>query len=202
MSHFNAVAEHSRLAIASLRLKENLRRQALKDSLTGLYNRRFLMETIEHSVSRAKRHSSGLGVFMLDIDHFKVFNDQYGHGIGDFVLTEFSSLLQSVLRKEDIACRYGGEEFTVLLVDTKRELIAGIAHKLCEFVRNHSFHINRTEYGPVTVSIGVATFPENGSVFEQLLDSADKALYEAKNAGRDRVVLAAFEGEGIGPYVP
>lgn len=186
----NAVAEHASLTLASLNLRESLQLQAMKDPLTGLYNRRFLFATIEHSLSRAERSNTGLGILMLDIDHFKQFNDEYGHDIGDVVLEEFSSILLKELRKEDIACRYGGEEFTVLLTDTSRESACHVAEKISKRIRTHQFVSDKRHCGTVTVSIGVSTYPENSTSTKTLMKLADDALYQAKHKGRDRVVVA------------
>lgn len=186
----SAVAEHSSLTLASLELRESLRQQAIKDALTGLYNRRYLLETVEHELSRAARRGLQMGILMIDIDYFKKFNDEHGHDIGDFILSEFGRLIRLLLRDEDIACRYGGEEFTLLLPETDVQGTLTVARKICRKMREHDFIIGNHAYGPITVSIGAATFPENGKSSEQLFKQADDALYEAKREGRDQVILA------------
>ncbi|BBO86422.1 hypothetical protein DSCO28_69880 [Desulfosarcina ovata subsp. sediminis] len=185
-----SIAEHTSLTLANLQLRDSLRQQAIRDPLTGLYNRRYLLETMEHELSRAIRRNLSLGIIMIDLDHFKNFNDEHGHDTGDFVLSEFGRLARIILRKEDIPCRFGGEEFTVLLPETNREGTYEVAIKLVKKIREHDFVFGSQSYGPVTLSIGVATFPQNGKSTDQLLKSADNALYEAKKMGRDRAVLA------------
>ncbi len=189
-----AVAEHISLTLANLQLRESLRNQAIRDPLTGLYNRRYLMETIEHEFSQARRKERPFGLLMIDLDYFKRFNDDYGHDTGDFVLSEFGRLVKLVTRKEDIACRYGGEEFIVLLPDTGYEGTRQVAAKVMSTIREHDFIFNNRSHGPITVSIGAVNFPAYGESPEDLLRQADSALYEAKRGGRDRVI---FVGEDI-----
>ena len=125
-----AVGEHASLALANLRLRESLRQQAIRDPLTGLYNRRYLHETMDNEISRAERHKQHMGVLMLDLDKFKKFNDEHGHEIGDFILSEFGRLIRTVIRNEDIACRYGGEEFTMLFPESDIDNTKNIAEKI------------------------------------------------------------------------
>ncbi len=186
----SAGAEYVSLTFANLRLRESLKQQAIRDPLTGLYNRRYLLETMGHELSRATRRNQQLGVLMMDLDHFKKFNDEYGHDAGDFILSEFGRLVKLFIRNGDIPCRYGGEEFAVLLPEADAESASHIASRIAQKVREHDFVFNNRSHGPVTVSIGVALFPENGRSPEDLLKQADRALYEAKKSGRDRVVLA------------
>jgi diguanylate cyclase (GGDEF)-like protein len=185
----NAVAEHTSLTLANLDLREDLRQQAIRDPLTGLYNRRYLMEVFDHELARAGRRQQQLGVLMIDVDHFKDFNDCHGHDAGDYVLSEIGLLIRKNIRCEDIACRYGGEEFALLLPETSREEALSVSGKLGELVRNHNFFFKGLSLGPVTLSIGVASFPDTASTVETLLKCADKALYQAKNAGRDQAVV-------------
>jgi diguanylate cyclase (GGDEF)-like protein len=186
----SAIAEHASLTLASLDLRESLRQQAIRDALTGLYNRRYLLETIDHELSRAARRNLQIGILMIDIDNFKNFNDEHGHDIGDFILSEFGRLIRLILREEDIACRYGGEEFTLLLPDTGREGTIKVAEKICRTTREHDFTVAHRAYGPITLSIGASTFPENGDSSEILIKTADEALYSAKEQGRNRAILA------------
>lgn len=184
------VAEQTALALANLRLRETLRDQAIRDQLTGLYNRRYMEESLVREVHRAARAGTGLGVLMLDIDHFKRFNDEYGHPAGDLLLREVCVYLQEHVRGEDIACRYGGEEITLILPDVTTEEACARAEEL-----RHGVHAVRVQHrgetlGGVTISIGVATLPRHGSTAEALLQAADAALYRAKTLGRDRVVVA------------
>ena len=185
----NAVAEHTSLALANLDLREDLRQQAIRDPLTGMYNRRYLMEVFDHELSRARRRQRQLGVLMIDVDHFKVFNDHHGHDAGDYVLGEIGLLIRKNIRREDISCRYGGEEFALLLPETSSAEALKLSEKLGELVRDHNFFFRGQNMGPVTLSIGVAAFPETASTVEELIKCADKALYKAKNSGRDQAAV-------------
>jgi len=184
------VAEQTALALANLRLRETLRDQAIRDQLTGLYNRRYMEESLVREVHRATRAGTGLGVLMLDIDHFKRFNDTYGHPAGDLLLREVCLYLQEHVRGEDIACRYGGEEITLILPDVTTEEACARAEDLRCGVRALIVQHRGEALGGVTVSIGVATMPQHGTTAEALLQAADAALYRAKTLGRDRVVVA------------
>lgn len=189
-----ALAEHTSLTLANLRLRETLRQQAIRDPLTGLYNRRYLLETMEHEFSRAMRHDHKVGILMLDIDNFKKFNDEHGHDTGDFILSELGRLLKTVIRHEDLACRYGGEEFVILITETDNEGASQAAAKILSSVREHAFIFNNRSYGPITLSIGQAVYPDNGRTKTDLLKQADDALYDAKKAGRNRIVTAKQSG--------
>jgi diguanylate cyclase (GGDEF)-like protein len=184
------------LSIGSLKLRESLRQQSIRDVLTGLYNRRFLEESAQREVLRASRLQAqdgrnGLALLMIDIDHFKNFNDLHGHEVGDQVLREVAQVLQHQTRGSDVAARYGGEEFTVVLVDIPAELALERAEKVRADVEKLVLHPSGKVVGTVTISIGLAQFPTHGSTVEALLLAADKALYEAKHAGRNRVVVAS-----------
>jgi len=185
-----AVAEHASLTLASLELRETLRQQAIRDPLTGLYNRRYLLETMEHELGRASRRNQNLGLLMIDLDHFKKFNDEYGHDTGDFILSELGRLLRMTIRTEDVPCRYGGEEFIILLPETNRDNVFFVAEKIASTIREHAFLFGNRSFGPITLSIGVATFPQNGQTAEHLFKQADQALYKAKKNGRNRVMFA------------
>lgn len=183
------------LSIGNLKLRESLRQASMRDALTGLYNRRFFDESSQREVKRAARQQvkggyAGLAVMMIDIDHFKRFNDQHGHEVGDQVLREVAQVLQGQTRGSDVAARYGGEEFTIVLADITPELALGRAQRVCRAVEKLALHSSGKDVGTVTISIGLAHFPVDGSTVEALLSAADKALYEAKNAGRNRVVVA------------
>lgn len=186
----SAVAEQTSLALANLQLRETLRQQAIRDPLTGLYNRRYLLETVDHELGRAARRDRGLSLLMIDLDHFKKFNDEHGHDIGDFILSEFGRLLRLLIRTEDIPCRYGGEEFVVLFPETDEAQARLIAEKIVKAVREHEFTCNHIAYGPITISAGVAIFPKNGETMDVLMKQADNALYQAKDSGRDQVMFA------------
>jgi diguanylate cyclase (GGDEF)-like protein len=182
------VAEHVALALSNLNLRETLRQQAIRDPLTNLFNRRYMEESLEREVSRAARHESALGIMMLDIDHFKQINDTFGHSAGDTLLRAIGTLLLSHTRGEDIACRYGGEEFTLILPESSLADTWRRAEQLRESVRRMHAQHNGEPFGVVTISAGVASFPEHGTAPEALLRAADQALYQAKGEGRDRVV--------------
>ncbi len=184
-----SVAENYALMLVNLRLRESLRRESLRDPLTGLYNRRHMEASLLRESRRAHRRNSSLGVMMLDVDHFKNFNDRYSHEAGDVVLQELGALLQRHIRAEDIACRYGGEEFTLILPDASLEHTRLRAEELRimvkEFqIRYHDLVLN------ITISIGVATLPCHGLKAKDVVNAADAALYQAKAEGRDRVVIA------------
>ncbi len=185
-----ATAEQIALALANLRLRDTLKSQSIRDPLTGLFNRRFLEESLERECRRSIRSNRPLSVMMLDIDHFKRFNDTFGHDAGDAVLREVGAVLRSFFRGEDVACRYGGEEFALVLTDTTAEGSLGRAMQLREQVHQLSLSFRRQSLGPVTISVGVAMLPHHATTAEALLRVADKALYRAKHEGRDRVVLA------------
>jgi len=187
-----AAADQIGLAIANLRLRETLRQQSIRDALTGLYNRRYLEETLDRELQRAARTEHSLGVLMFDIDRFKQFNDTFGHDAGDLVLRDLGAMLRQRFRKDDIACRYGGEEFLVILPDASLEATRQRAELLRDAVRRLDVNDRGRPLGSVTVSLGVAAFPEHGRAMEGLLRAADKALYRAKQNGRDRVELATM----------
>jgi len=183
-------ADQVGLSVSNLRLREALRSQSIRDPLTGLFNRRYLEETLEREIRRAVRSEQSLGVIMLDLDHFKNFNDTYGHDAGDTVLREAATFFTKSVRVEDIVCRFGGEEFVIILpmADLKATQARGerIRSKLRELVVMHQGQ----SVGQVTVSVGVAALPGHGTSPRGLIDSADAALYRAKREGRDRVVVA------------
>jgi len=185
-----ALSEHTSLALANLRLRDALRYQSVRDPLTGLYNRRYLEESLEREIGRAERRGTCAAVMMLDIDHFKRFNDTFGHEAGDFVLKQLGLTMKTFVRKEDIACRYGGEEFTFILPETDMETAMRRAAQFCERVRTLDFRYQDKSLGLVTVSIGLSGYPQHGAIAEGLLVAADHALYRAKKEGRDRVVAA------------
>lgn len=187
-----SVAQQYLLTVENLRLRERLRRQAIRDPLTGLYNRRYLEGALDREISRAQRKDLAVGVIMLDIDHFKRFNDQYGHNMGDIVLRQIGLFLQDHVRGGDIACRYGGEEFLVILPEIGLEAALGRAEALRAGVEK----LNDKEFlvypGKLTISLGVAMFPQHGESGQAVMEAADQAMYQAKHAGRNRV--RAFEG--------
>jgi diguanylate cyclase (GGDEF)-like protein/PAS domain S-box-containing protein len=179
------------LSLANLRLREALRTQSIRDALTGLYNRRYLEVTLDREVRRAARAAQSLGILMIDLDHFKKFNDTYGHDAGDAVLRETAQLLAKGIRAEDFVCRFGGEEFVVILPTADQDASQSRAERLRSKMSGlNVIHQGRT-LGAITISVGVAAFPQHGMSPKELMASADAALYEAKRAGRDRVVVAS-----------
>jgi diguanylate cyclase (GGDEF)-like protein len=185
-----SVPEHLSLALSNIKLRESLRHQSIRDPLTGVFNRRYMEETLDTEIPRAYRKNSKVGIMMLDIDHFKRFNDSFGHEAGDLVLLRLSTLLQSKIRGEDIICRFGGEEFVLILPDAKTDTLKQRAEDIRESVMKMKLEYNGVSLGAVTVSIGIAIFPNNGLTGEEVLLSADKALYIAKSEGRNRSEVA------------
>ena len=178
------------LALANLRLRETLRSQSIRDPLTSLFNRRYMEETLGRELHRAARHKNPLGVLMIDIDHFKRFNDTFGHDVGDAFLQEFGAFLRANVRSEDVPCRYGGEEFIVILPEASLEDTYKRATQLRDGLSGMKLQRRGQSIGPITVSQGVAGFPDHGASAVQILQAADAALYRAKRGGRDRVVVA------------
>jgi diguanylate cyclase (GGDEF)-like protein/PAS domain S-box-containing protein len=184
-----SLAEHLALALANLRLRETLRVQSIRDPLTGLFNRRYLEESLERELRRAARNKRTLGTIMLDLDDFKTYNDTFGHEAGDTLLRELGNFLKSNIRGEDIACRYGGEEFALILPEASIEGTRQRAEQLREGVKHLEVQHRGQSLGGVTLSVGVAMFPEHGTTTDDILRAADAALYQAKATGRDRVVI-------------
>lgn len=184
------ISEQLSLAIANLNLRATLQAQSIRDPLTGLFNRRYLEEFFQQEIHRAHRNQYCVGVIMIDIDHFKRFNDTLGHDGGDFLLQEIGQLLKDVVRASDIACRFGGEEMILILPDVSLE----IACQRAEFVRNAIAQLrltyNSKAIDPITASFGVACFPDHGGTANAVIKMADNALYHAKHGGRNQVMVA------------
>lgn len=181
-------------ALANLRLRDALREMALRDGLTGLYNRRYLEDTLSRELYRAERSGKEVAVLMIDIDLFKHFNDRHGHDAGDFVLTAVARTVVKSIRPSDIACRYGGEELAVVLCETSLDCGRQRAEELRVAIRDIELnHLGQRLPAP-TASLGVAVYPANGTRPADLLKAADEALYRAKREGRDRVCVAASAG--------
>jgi diguanylate cyclase (GGDEF)-like protein/PAS domain S-box-containing protein len=177
-------------ALANLKLRDALREMALRDGLTGLYNRRYLEDALIRELHRAERGAKPVSVVMIDIDHFKQFNDNFGHDAGDFVLSALARAIAKSIRPSDIACRYGGEELAIVLPDASLECAQERIAQIRVAIRN----TNPTHLGqalpPPTASFGIAVYPKDGTMAADLLRAADQALYRAKQAGRDRVCVA------------
>ncbi len=185
-----SVCEHLGLALTNIRLRETLRNQSIRDPLTGLFNLRYLEETLEREISRCERSDKPLGLMMIDIDNFKAFNDTFGHPGGDALLVELGALLDRVTRVEDAACRYGGDEFVVLLPESTLEVTLRRAEDIRRAADRFSIAHDGSVLSAVSLTLGVAMYPDHGGDMAELLRAADEALYEAKHAGGDRVQVA------------
>lgn len=184
-----SVAQELVLALANVKLREILREQATRDPLTGLYNRRYMDEMLTRELSSSVRSRHGVGFIMGDLDHFKTFNDTYGHEAGDLLLKAVANLMRSTIRLEDIACRYGGEEFLVILTSASLQDAYHRAVQIHEAVANISFEYHGSKIDGATMSMGVAAFPDQGKTATELIAAADAAMYRAKREGRNRVCL-------------
>ena len=177
-------------------LHAKLREQALRDPLTGLHNRRYLFEMAPSLLELARRHASPLCVVLLDLDHFKLLNDTYGHQAGDLVLQRFAQLLTQMLRRSDVVCRHGGEEFVAVMPDIDAEGAQLVLVRLLEAFQAPPPDSGRRRVPSGSFSAGIALFPRHGHTLPQLLSRADRALYAAKNQGRARIELAPRTGFG------
>lgn len=184
------VAERVALAISNLRLRETLRMQSIRDPLTNLYNRRYMDETMQRELSRASRRGHPIGIIMMDIDHFKMFNDSYGHEAGDIILQTLGAYLLMNVRNEDSVCRYGGEEFIVIMPECTVEETVQRARELCKGAEALTISYRGSLLGGLTLSSGVAAYPRNGATFAELLQACDRALYRAKQMGRNQIAIA------------
>ena len=185
-----AAADQLAFALANLKLRQSLRDLSVRDPLTGLFNRRYLSESLGRELTRCARRNLPLSVLAFDLDHFKAFNDNYGHGAGDAILRGFARVLQLLSRNEDIACRQGGEEFLMILPEMGREVAMRRALELRQKLAEMEVQHEGRALPKITSSIGLALFPEHGTKPTELLAQADAALYEAKARGRDRVEIA------------
>ena len=177
------------MAVATQNLRTKLENQSIRDPLTGLFNRHFMQISLERELSRAERRGQLLAIFMLDVDHFKRFNDTYGHSAGDTALKAVSEIFSSRIRAEDIACRYGGEEFTIMLPDMNLAGAVERAESIRRSVASLHVPVGKEMVGDFSISIGVAFYPDDGETGDLLLRRADLALYRAKRDGRNQVVL-------------
>ncbi|HLW86413.1 MAG TPA: sensor domain-containing diguanylate cyclase [Candidatus Sulfotelmatobacter sp.] len=182
-----SVADICATAIQNAHYVERVKQLAYLDGLTGIFNRRFFELRIIEEIERARRYGTGMAVIMADIDQFKRLNDEFGHLLGDEVLRQVSSLFHQQLRKIDVVCRYGGEEFGIVLTQTNASHAVSVAEKLRRMVEHWQFPgVPQT----VTISAGVAAFPDHGTSRDELVRAADNGLYAAKQAGRNRIALA------------
>jgi diguanylate cyclase (GGDEF)-like protein len=184
------IADSIALALANIRMRESLQFQAVRDSLTGLYNRRYLDETLPREIHRAGRHNQPVSVLVLDIDNFKRFNDTFGHDAGDIVIKSLANLMLSAIRTNDIACRYGGEEFIIILLNAPTDIALERAEQLRESASNLAITYKGQQLDAVTVSIGVSTFPKHGTNRDELIVKSDMALASAKSNGKNRVAVS------------
>ncbi len=187
-----SVADICANAIQNARYLEKVKQLAYVDGLTGIFNRRFFEMRILEEIERARRYESPMAVLLVDIDRFKRVNDEFGHLLGDEALRQLTTAFAHHLRKMDVVCRYGGEEFAIIVPETSGEDAVLVAEKLRRVIETWIFPgVAR----PITISIGVAEYPQNGHTRDELVRAADAALYHAKQAGRNRTVLAAAASE-------
>jgi diguanylate cyclase (GGDEF)-like protein len=185
------LATHLSHALANIVYKQELSNQAISDPLTRLHNRRYMNHVLEQHINRAKRHQLSFALLMIDLDYFKSFNDKYGHAVGDFALQQLAHHLDKQSRLEDIACRYGGEEFILICPDLTLTDAFKLAEKLRLSVNMLNLTYDDKSLPQLSISIGVAVYPNNGDTIESLLVAADNALYKAKYQGRNQTVVAA-----------
>jgi two-component system, cell cycle response regulator len=191
-----SVADICSTAIQNAHYVDRVKQLAYLDGLTGIFNRRFFELRIAEEIERARRFNAGMAVIMVDIDQFKRLNDEFGHLLGDEVLRQVSSIFHQQLRKIDVVCRFGGEEFAMLLSQTNPQHAFSVAEKLRRLIETWQFPgVPR----PVTISAGAASFPDHGTTRDELVKAADAGLYAAKLAGRNRVLLAPLARKGAAP---
>jgi diguanylate cyclase (GGDEF)-like protein/PAS domain S-box-containing protein len=188
-----SAASQIALSLASLQLREVLREQSIRDPLTHLFNRRFLEESLERELQLASRKKQELTVLFLDLDYFKKFNDAFGHGAGDMVLQSLADLFRVFFRSTDICCRYGGEEFAIVMPEASAQDAAIRANALRNEIKCLRLRYKNQPLGPISLSAGIATFPDHGSTAEELLRLADQSLYESKARGRDVVTVTSSQ---------
>lgn len=181
------MAERLALALADMRLREALRTQSICDPLTGWYNRRHMQDALERDIRRAIRTQHPLSILMLDIDNFKEFNDTFGHEAGDVALQSVCRMIKALIRSEDVACRYGGDEFVLILPDSSAEFAAQRAEEMRLSVSHTALQYQSRSMKPMKLSFGVATYPADGQTAHDMLRAADYALFRAKRGGRDQV---------------
>lgn len=188
---FRTVAEQVAVALENAKLFEETKLLAITDGLTGLYNHRFFIDGVKIEIERAERYNHNFSLLILDVDQFKHYNDTHGHPKGDEILSGIATLIRKTVRSTDLACRYGGEEFSVILPETGKSAATALAERLREAISEYPFPFRETQpMGAITVSIGVASYPADDKNTDELIRKADDALYRAKEGGRNRVVTA------------
>jgi diguanylate cyclase (GGDEF)-like protein len=185
------IAEQISTAISNLMLREKLEFQSIRDPLTGLFNRRYLEEFLSKEIHRATRKRYPVGVIMLDLDHFRNINNTLGHPAGDFALTEIANLLKKMIRASDVACRYGGEEMTLILPESSLEDTGKKAEEIRVAIAKLRLNYKDEQLIKVTSSFGVACFPNQGKTVEEIIQAADIALFQAKANGRNQVIISS-----------
>jgi diguanylate cyclase (GGDEF)-like protein/PAS domain S-box-containing protein len=186
----STISEYLSLSIANIRLGEKLSAQSIRDPLTGLYNRRYMEESLKREIFRAERKKTPIGIVMADIDFFKQFNDRHGHAAGDALLARLGEFLKARIRGADVACRFGGEEFILILPESSAENTCKRMDKIREDVQSLDIQYHGEPLAAVTLSFGISTYPDQGVESETLIGAADAALYRAKLEGRNRIVAA------------
>ncbi len=181
--------EYIAIPLTNLKLRDELRSQAIRDPLTKLYNRRYMEETLEREIRRANRHTTSVGIIMFDIDKMKPINDRFGHDAGDLVLKTLGLELLNLFRGEDVACRYGGDEFTIVLPEATLADVWRRAEQMRESVKRLVIKYDGKQIGPLTMSIGVAAYPDHGASTERVILASDAASYAAKSEGGDRIMM-------------
>lgn len=195
-------AEQVSLAIANTRMRDELHNQSIRDSLTGLYNRRHFIESLRKRIDTSKHTGHPVSLVSIDVDHFKKFNDNHGHDAGDMVLRAVGTALEQACDGEQLPCRLGGEEFMVLLPESSQDDAAGFAEKLRVAVEQITVRYGEKTLPRITISLGVASYPKNGAMPQDLMKSADDALYDSKAAGRNQVTLARTRDDEAGDRAP
>lgn len=183
------IATNFALTIANLKLRSRLEEESIRDPLTGLFNRRYMEESLKREIYKCERKQEFIAIIMLDVDYFKLFNDSYGHLAGDALLRELGSFLQANIRASDIACRYGGEELIVIMPETSLEFAQQRGEQIRQAVKNIQLKSEPQIDAKISISLGVACFPLHGLTAQEVIKAADTALYRAKKEGRDRVMV-------------
>ncbi|MEQ8223976.1 MAG: sensor domain-containing diguanylate cyclase, partial [Candidatus Eremiobacterota bacterium] len=179
----STLANQTSIAVTNAKLYEKTHNMATTDGLTGLYTHRYFQEKLEEEVQKAQRYQTHMAMLMVDTDHFKQYNDTYGHPDGDMLLKEICKLLKSYVRDTDIVCRYGGDEFTLILVEADKKTAINTAERIRQAIQ---LRLNQRDV-KITASIGVASYPEDATNKTALMAQADASVYKAKHGGRNRV---------------